>query len=131
MQKKNQGNWKIVTETEGEKNYILRRDLEPAKRCLFVGQSRRWYALTRIINRKNQMLVLNNNGNEEKQFDDKDERMNTNPRLRIRPMVGGYHSLEATLLLIRVATMTLSFTHSTTLKPLFYLFIYKSNRHLF
>ena len=63
------------------------------------------------------MLVLNNNGNEEKQFDDKDERMNTNPRLRIRPMVGGYHSLEATLLLIRVATMTLSFAHSTTLKP--------------
>ena len=63
------------------------------------------------------MLILNNNGNEEKEFGDRDERMNTNPRLHIRPMAGGYHSLEVVLLLIRVATMTLSFAHSTTLKP--------------
>ena len=61
------------------------------------------------------MLVLNNNGNEEKEFDDIDERMNTNPRLCIRPMAGGCHSLEAVVLLIRVATRTLSSVHFETL----------------
>jgi len=57
----------------------LQRDLKPARGSLFVGKSRRGYTLTGIINRKNQMLVLNNNGNEEKEFNDRDETINTNP----------------------------------------------------
>ena len=70
------------------------------------------------------MLLLNNNGNEEKEFDDIDERMNTNPRLCIRPMAGGCHSLEAALLLIRVATATLFCTlhHSKTLDYAVYVY---------
>ena len=80
----------------------MRKDLRPARGCPFVGQSRRGYTLIGINNRKNQMLVLNNNENEENGFDDRDERMNTNLRLCIRPMVGGCHSLEVALLLIRL-----------------------------
>ena len=97
-------------------NYILRRDLEPIRGCPFVGQSKRGYTLTGINNRKNQMLLLNNNGNEEKEFNEKDERMNTNLQLCIRLMVDGCHSLVDALLLIRVVAMTPSSTHSTILK---------------
>jgi len=68
----------LNTKTKGEKNYILQRDLEPTKGCSFVGQSRRGYSLTGINNKKNQMLLLNNIGDKEKKFDDRDERMNTN-----------------------------------------------------
>ena len=74
---------------------IISCDLEPTRGCPFVGQSRRGYTLTAINNRKNQILVLNNNENEEKEFDDRDERMNTNLQLCIRPMASGCHSLEA------------------------------------
>ena len=73
---------------------VISCHLEPTRRCPFVGQSRRGYTLIGINNRKNQILVLNNNENEEKEFDGRDERMNTNLPLCILPMASGCHSLE-------------------------------------